>query len=76
MDKLFKYYALDGRGIQGANKRPIDHAYDSYAYEGFLPNSLYLGWANISENRKVKGKDQFIYAAQFALLAQYCIENN
>ena len=29
MDKLFKYYALDGRGIQGANKRPIDHAYDS-----------------------------------------------
>ena len=54
----------------------FDHAYDSYAYEGFLPNSLYLGWANISENRKVKGKDQFIYAAQFALLAQYCIENN
>ena len=29
MDKLFKYYALDGRGIQGANKRPIDHVYDS-----------------------------------------------
>lgn len=29
MDKLFKYYALDGRGVQGANKRPIDHAYDS-----------------------------------------------
>ena len=54
----------------------FDHAYDNYAYNGFLPNSLYLGWANINENRKVKGKDQFIYAAQFALLAQYCIENN
>ena len=29
MDKLFKYYALDGRGIQGENKRPIDHAFSS-----------------------------------------------
>ena len=29
MDKLFKYYALDGCGIQGANKRPISDAFDS-----------------------------------------------
>ena len=29
MDKLFKYYALDGRGIQGANKRPINHTFSS-----------------------------------------------
>ena len=29
MDKLFKYYALDGSGIQGANKRPISDAFDS-----------------------------------------------
>ena len=29
MDKLFKYYALDGRGLQGANKRPISDAFDS-----------------------------------------------
>ena len=29
MDKLFKYYALDGNGIQGANKRPISDAFDS-----------------------------------------------
>ena len=29
MDKLFKYYALDGSGLQGAHKRPIDHVYDS-----------------------------------------------
>ena len=29
MDKLFKYYALTGGGIQGARKTPIDHAFDS-----------------------------------------------
>ena len=29
MDKLFKYYALDGSGIQGANKRPINHTISS-----------------------------------------------
>ena len=29
MDKLFKYYALDGSGIQGANKRPINHTFSS-----------------------------------------------
>lgn len=29
MDKLFKYYALTGCGIQGVRKRPIDHAFDS-----------------------------------------------
>ena len=29
MDKLFKYYALTGGGIQGAHKTPIDHVYDS-----------------------------------------------
>ena len=40
-----------------------------------MPNSLYLGWANNQENRKVRGRDQFAYAAQFALLAKYNIEN-
>lgn len=29
MDKLFKYYALTGGGIQGARKTPIDHTFDS-----------------------------------------------
>lgn len=52
-----------------------DYAYENYLYEGLMPNSLYLGWANLSENRKVQGRDQFAYAAQFALLARYCIEN-
>jgi len=29
MDKLFKYYALTGGGIQGTRKTPIDHTFDS-----------------------------------------------
>ena len=52
-----------------------DYAFENFQYEGFMPNSLYLGWANNQENRKVRGRDQFAYAAQFALLAKYNIEN-
>lgn len=52
-----------------------DHGYDNFMYEGFMPNSVYLGWANAKENRKIRGRDQFAYAAQFALLARYDLEN-
>ncbi len=52
-------------------KQIYDHAFENFLYEGFMPNSLYLGWANKQENRNIKGRDQFAYAAQFALLEQY-----
>ncbi|MDE5890590.1 MAG: glycoside hydrolase family 76 protein, partial [Bacteroidales bacterium] len=52
-----------------------DHAYDNFLYEGMMPNSLYLGWANDRTKRTVRGRDQFAYAAQFALLAKYELEN-
>lgn len=51
MDKLFKYYALDGSGLQGAHKRPIDHVYDSaeaafkvstYCLESAVPGTYRL----------------------------------
>ncbi len=52
-----------------------DYAYDNFLYEGLMPNSLYLGWANDKSKRTVRGRDQFAYAAQFALLALYELEN-
>ena len=51
MDKLFKYYALTGGGIQGARKTPIDHTFDSaeaafkvstYCLESAVPGTYRL----------------------------------
>ena len=51
MDKLFKYYALTGGGIQGTCKTPIDHVYDSseaafkvstYCLESAVPGTYRL----------------------------------
>lgn len=52
-----------------------DYAYDKFLYKGMMPNSLYLGWSNDRSKRNVRGRNQFAYAAQFAMLASYELNN-
>ncbi|MDE6872687.1 MAG: glycoside hydrolase family 76 protein [Bacteroidales bacterium] len=70
------YPAYNGAALPVDSFQQVyDHAYDNFLYEGMMPNSLYLGWANDRTKRTVRGRDQFAYAAQFALLAKYELEN-
>lgn len=48
-----------------------DHAFSSFIQGGMFPPDLYKGWSDDPDRRAVRGRDQFAYAAQYALLAEY-----
>lgn len=70
-----EYY--DGAALPVDSFQKIyDHAYTNFLYKGLMPVDLYLGWAAEEGERQVRGRDQFAYAAQFAMLAKYDLERS
>lgn len=53
----------------------LDYAYENSIEEGTLPTSLLHGWSSNRNSCSVKGFFQFAYAAQYAALARYELEN-
>jgi predicted alpha-1,6-mannanase (GH76 family) len=55
-------------------QKNLNYGYDNYAYKGFLPVNLLLGWSRDNNNNQVEGMFNFTYAAEFATLARYQLE--
>lgn len=55
-------------------QKVYDYAYGHFIHGGMFPPDLYRGWSEDVEKTCVRGRDQFAYAAQFALLAKYYLE--
>lgn len=52
----------------------LDYGYTSHVKDGILPGNLYLGWPKSESSCTVKGFFQFAFAAEYAVLAKYMIE--
>lgn len=52
----------------------LDYGYKNFAYKGFLPVNILVGWSLTNSNNKVEGMFTFAFAAQYATLARYEIE--
>jgi len=50
----------------------LDYAYENYLKDGFLPNNLLGGWES---NTKTKAFHQVAYAAEYAKLVQYLLND-
>jgi hypothetical protein len=49
----------------------LDHGYDNFLYEGFLPTNLLVGWSRDNNNNRTEGMFNFAFAAEYAVLARY-----
>ncbi|MBT1687073.1 glycoside hydrolase family 76 protein [Dawidia soli] len=55
-------------------QKNLDYGYDNFAYKGFLPINLLLGWSRDNNQNQVEGMFNFTYAAEYAVLARYQLE--
>lgn len=53
----------------------LDYGYDNFLYEGFLPTNLLVGWSRDNNNNRTEGMFNFAFAAEYAVLARYELEN-
>jgi predicted alpha-1,6-mannanase (GH76 family) len=56
-------------------QRNLDYGYDNYLYKGFLPTNLLVGWSRDNGNNKTEGMFNFAFAAEYAVLSRYELEN-
>lgn len=66
-------YAAAGTYAETFQKN-LDYGYDNFAYKGFLPISLLLGWNRDNNRNNAEGMFNFTYAAEYAVLARYQLE--
>jgi predicted alpha-1,6-mannanase (GH76 family) len=52
-------------------QKNLDYGYDNFAYKGFLPTNLLVGWSRDNGNNKTEGMFNFAFAAEYGLLARY-----
>lgn len=52
----------------------LDYGYDKFAYKGFLPTNLLMGWSRDNANNQIEGMFTFAFAAEYAILARYELE--
>ena len=55
-------------------QKNLDHGYDNFLYEGFLPANLLVGWSRENSNNNMEGMFTFAFAAEYAVLVKYQIE--
>lgn len=55
-------------------QRNLDHGYDHFLHDGFLPTNLLLGWSEENKNNNNEGMFSFAFAAEYAVLARYEVE--
>ena len=56
-------------------QKNLDYGYDNFLYEGFLPTNLLVGWSQTQNNNKTEGMFNFAFAAEYAVLSRYELEN-
>jgi len=49
----------------------LDHGYERFNHEGFLPTNLLKGWTEEKRGNGVEGMFMFTFAAQYAVLAEH-----
>ncbi len=57
-----------------AFQKNLDHGYENFLYEGFLPTNLLLGWSRDNGNNKTEGMFSFAFAAEYAVLSRFEVE--
>lgn len=57
-------------------QKNLDYGYDNFLYKGFLPTNLLVGWSQSNSNNRTEGMFNFAFAAEYAVLARYELENN
>jgi predicted alpha-1,6-mannanase (GH76 family) len=55
-------------------QKNLDYGYKNFAYKGFLPTNLLVGWSRDNGNNNTEGMFNFAFAAEYALLARYELE--
>lgn len=55
-------------------QRNLDHGYDHFLHDGFLPSNLLLGWSEDEKNNNIDAMFSFAFAAEYAVLARYELE--
>jgi hypothetical protein len=55
-------------------QKNLDYAYDNFLYQDLLPTDLLSGWNRESNNNQVEGMFTFAFAAEYAVLARYELE--
>jgi hypothetical protein len=55
-------------------QKNLDHGYDNFLYEGFLPTNLLVGWSRDNGKNNTEGMFNFAFAAEYAVLARYELE--
>lgn len=52
-------------------QKNLDYGYDNFRHNGFLPTNLLLGWSRDNSNNNTEGMFNFAFAAEYAVLARY-----
>ena len=58
-------------GYLDSFQKNLDHGYEKFLYNGFLPSDLLLGWSNNESENNVRGMFALAFASEYALLAKY-----
>lgn len=59
----------------GSFQDNLDYGYDNFLHKGFLPTNLLVGWSQDVNNNRTEGMFNFAFAARYAVLSQYELEN-
>lgn len=59
----------------GSFQQNLDYGYDNFFYKGFLPTNLLVGWSRDNANNRTEGMFNFAFAAEYAVLSRYELEN-
>lgn len=70
---VYPSYATNSGYIDSFQKN-LDYGYDNFAYKGFLPTSLLVGWNRDNSKNNTEGMFNFAFAAEYAVLARYEIQ--
>jgi hypothetical protein len=71
----YSNYAATGAYIESFQKN-LDHGYDNFLHNGFLPTNLLVGWSRDNANNDTEGMFTFAFAAEYAVLSRYELEKD
>ncbi len=55
-------------------QKNLDWGYENFAYKGFLPTNLLVGWNQDKGKNNTEGMFNFTFAAEYAVLARYEVD--
>jgi hypothetical protein len=57
-------------------QKNLDHGYENFFYNGFLPTNLLVGWNRDQGKNNTEGMFNFAFAAEYAVLSRYELEKS